>query len=137
MSIEVVALDHIYLAVRDVSASEAFYDPVMRLLDFRKGTGTIAGEPHVHYYNRILQLTIRPARSKASHDPYRAGLHHVCLRVSSRAEVDAVASELRDLGVATTAPRTFPEYAPTTTRPSSKTSTESGSRWSLRPRPAA
>ena len=112
MKLEVVALDHIYVSVRDLAASEAFYDPVMRLLDFRKGTAPIAGEPHLHYFNRALQYTIRPARSKERHDPYRAGLHHVCLRVASRADVDATARSLRALGIEATDPRTYPEYAP-------------------------
>jgi catechol-2,3-dioxygenase len=111
MKVEVIAVDHIYIAVRDLCASEAFYDPVMRLLDFRKGTGPIAGEPHLHYYNRVLQYTIRPARSKVRHDPYAAGLHHVSLRVHSREDVDTTARGLRDLGVSATEPKTYPEYA--------------------------
>ena len=110
MKIEVIALDHIYVAVRDLRVSEAFYDPVMRLLDFRKGTAPVAGEPHLHYFNRVLQYTLRPARSPARHDPYVAGLHHVCLRVQSRGEVDAAAQNLRALGVSATEPRTYPEY---------------------------
>ena len=112
MKVEVIALDHIYIAVRNLSASEAFYDPVMRFLDFRKGTVPVAGAPHLHYYNRVLQYTIRPARSDVSHDPYAAGLHHICFRVQSRAEVDATVRGLRDLGVSATEPRTFPEYDP-------------------------
>jgi len=110
MKVDVVALDHIYIAVRDLSVSEAFYDPVMRFLDFRKGTAPVAGAPHLHYYNRVTQYTIRPARSNVRHDPYAAGLHHVCFRVQTRAEVDATAQRLRDLGVFATEPKTFPEY---------------------------
>ena len=34
---EVIGLDHIYLAVSDFARSEAFYDRVMRALGFRKG----------------------------------------------------------------------------------------------------
>jgi len=112
MKVGVIALDHLYVAVQDLSASEAFYDPVMRLLDFRKGTGPIGGEPHLHYYNQVLQYTIRPAHSKMRHDPYAAGLHHVCFRVRSCADVDTTARELRELGVSATAPETYPEYAP-------------------------
>lgn len=39
MTMEVIGLDPVYVAVRDLSASEAFYDPVMRLL------GVAATEP--------------------------------------------------------------------------------------------
>ncbi len=112
MKIDVIALDHIYVAVRSLSASEAFYDPVMRFLDFRKGTAPVGGDPHLHYYNRVLQYTIRPARSDVRHDPYAAGLHHICFRVASRAAVEEAVEGLRDLGVSATEPRTFPEYDP-------------------------
>ena len=53
MSVEVVAFDHVYVAVRDLEISEAFYDPLMRCLGFRKGTMPIGGEPHLHYFNRL------------------------------------------------------------------------------------
>jgi glyoxylase I family protein len=112
MRIEVTALDHLYVSVADLSVSEAFYDPVMRLLDFRKGTGAVAGEPHLHYYNRVLHYTLRPARSKAPHDPYAAGLHHVCLRVQTHEDVDNAMRALRDLGISATEARAYPEYGP-------------------------
>lgn len=111
MPIEVTALDHLYLTVRDLAASEAFYDPVMRLLDFRKGTTPIGGDPHVHYFNRVLQISLRPAHSKRAHDPYAPGLHHLCLRVATRADVDAVARALRTGGIEATEPALWPEYA--------------------------
>lgn len=113
MDLEVTALDHIYVTVKDLGASEAFYDPVMRFLDFRKGTTPIGGEPHLHYFNRVLQLTLRPARHDRPTDPYAPGsVHHLCFRVPGRREVDAAARGLRELGVAATEPRLYPEYAP-------------------------
>ena len=111
MAIEVGAVDHIYVSVSDLARSEAFYDRVMRLLGFKKGVFPIAGERHLHYFNQATQYTIRPARSAQPHDPYRPGLHHVCFRVASRAEVDAAARELAALGVAVSPPETYPEYA--------------------------
>ncbi len=112
MPIDVSGIDHLYLAVRDLDRSVAFYDPVMRLLGFRKGTTPIAGEPHAHYFNPETQVTLRPARGSAGHDPYAPGLHHLCLRVGTRTDVDAAARELRALGVAATEPALYPEYAP-------------------------
>lgn len=109
---EVLGLDHIYLTVSDMERAERFYDGVMRILGFRKGDKPIAGEPHAHYFNRALQLTIRPARSGAAHDPYAPGLHHLCLQLPSRADVDAAASALRDRGIPATEPRLYPEYNP-------------------------
>ena len=111
MEIEVVALDHLYVSVRTLAASEAFYDPVMKLLGFRKGTLPIAGEPHRHYFNRVMAFTIRPARGSRAHDPYAPGLHHVCFRLAEPDAVDRVARGLRELGVNATEPRLYPEYA--------------------------
>ena len=111
--IHVTAVDHIYVAVSDIERSERFYDKVMRMLDFRKGTRAIAGERHLHYFNRVTQYTIRAARSKGqAHDPYGIGLHHLCFRVETTREVDLAAEALGDLGIAATAPRYYPEYAP-------------------------
>jgi len=107
---EVLGLDHLYLSVSDLERAEQFYDPVMRLLGFRKGDKPIAGEPHAHYFNRVLQLTVRPARSTSPHDPYAPGLHHLCLQLSDRAEVDAAAAALRELGIEASEPRLYPEY---------------------------
>lgn len=109
---DVTAVDHIYLAVSDLAASEGFYDPVMRALGFYKGDRPIGGERHAHYFNRAMQLSIRPARSARVHDPYAPGLHHLCLQVGTPADVDAAHASLRRLGIAATPPRAYPEYAP-------------------------
>lgn len=112
MPIAVTAVDHLYITVADLDRSVVFYDRVMRLLDFRKGTMPIAGERHVHYFNPITQYTLRPARPPArGHDSYSPGLHHVCFRVASAADVDAAAEGLRALGIEATQPRDYPEYA--------------------------
>jgi glyoxylase I family protein len=111
MGLEVTGIDHLYVSVSDLLRSIAFYDPVMRLLGFRKGTDPIAGEPHVHYYNRETQFSLRPAKRARAHDPYAPGLHHLCFRVGSATDVDTVARELRALGVAAVEPRLYPEYA--------------------------
>lgn len=111
-TLEVLGLDHLYLSVADLPRSERFYDPVMRQLGFRKGDKPIAGEPHVHYFNRVLQLTIRPAKTASRHDPRAPGLHHVCFQLATAADVDAAAAALRKLGVDATDPHLYPEYHP-------------------------
>jgi catechol 2,3-dioxygenase-like lactoylglutathione lyase family enzyme len=108
----VIGLDHIYLTVSDFARSEAFYDDVMELLGFRKGTKPIGGEPHAHYFNPVLQISIRPARSKSGFDPYAPGLHHLCLQLPDEAAVDAAAVSLERLGVVATEPKLYPEYNP-------------------------
>jgi glyoxylase I family protein len=111
--VRVTAIDHIYVAVSDLRRSERFYDRLMRFLDFRKGTNPIDGEPHLHYYNRDVRISLRPARgSRRLHDPYAPGLHHLCLRVPTRTAVDAAAQGLRKLEIQVTPPRLYPQYAP-------------------------
>jgi glyoxylase I family protein len=112
MGLEVTGIDHLYVSVSDLSRSIAFYDPVMRLLGFRKGTDPIAGEPHAHYYNRETQFSLRPAKRQNPHDPYAPGLHHLCFRVGTAADVDTAVRELRALGIDASEPRLYPEYAP-------------------------
>jgi len=109
--IEVSAVDHVYVAVSDLARSEAFYDRVMRLLGFKKGTAPIAGERHLHYFNQVTQYSIRQARTDGAHDPYRPGLHHLCLRVPTQEQVDEAAAGLKALGIAATEPKLYPEYA--------------------------
>lgn len=109
---EVIGIDHIYLSVRDLQASNAFYEIVMRVLGFRSGTFAIDGDPHVSYHNRHFGFVLRPARSDRPYDSYGAGLHHFCLRVDRPEDVDAVAADLAAEGIAASIPRLYPQYAP-------------------------
>jgi len=112
MGVEIIGVDHVYIAVRDPTRSEQFYDGVMDVLGFPKIRSTIAGDPHVHYYNRHFGFSLRPARpGTPDHDPYAPGLHHFCFRVLDEAAVDRAARELRSAGVDATDPRYYPEYA--------------------------
>jgi glyoxylase I family protein len=110
---DVTGIDHIYISVRDMALSEAFYDKVLaQALGFRKNRFEIGGDPHVQYYNRHFGYVIRPARSAAAHDAYSAGLHHFCLRVDSIADVESVARQLRASGIDATPAALHPGYAP-------------------------
>ena len=112
MPVEVIGIDHVYIAVRDLHRAEQFYDRVMRVLGFRKVASTIGGDPHVHYYNRQFGYSLRPARAAtADHDSYAPGLHHFCFRVADERAVDRAASELRAEGIEVSEPRNYPEYS--------------------------
>lgn len=109
---EVIGIDHIYITVSDLARSEFFYDRVLLgALEFRKNSFTLAGDPHIQYFNKLFGVVLRPARSAAGHDPYSPGLHHLCLRVESAADVQAVAEQLRSQGIAASDARRYPEYA--------------------------
>jgi catechol 2,3-dioxygenase-like lactoylglutathione lyase family enzyme len=112
MPVEVIGIDHIYLAVGDLRGSERFYDAVMQVLGFRKNTEPLAGEDHVHYYNRQFGFTLRPAREGTPHhDSYAPGLHHFCFRVFDESSVDRAVDGLRAAGIEVSDPRLYPEYA--------------------------
>ena len=110
---QVTGIDHIYLSVSDRARSEAFYDIVLsEVLGFEKGEPfSLGDEAHVHYYNHLFGVVLRPARTDAAHDPYSPGLHHFCLRVDTADEVDAASRQLRARGIAASAARRYPEYA--------------------------
>jgi glyoxylase I family protein len=113
MAVEIIGIDHIYLAVSDLQRSEKFYDIAMPLLGFRKSSFAIGGAPHVQYYNRHFGYVLRPARPGAPpHDSYHPGLHHLCFRVEDAAAVAEVSERLNAAGIACSAERHFPEYAP-------------------------
>jgi glyoxylase I family protein len=110
---EVLGIDHVYFSVRDLAASERFYDRVLvGALGHVKAHAPIGGDPHVHYVNRHFSIALRPARSLAAHDSYAPGLHHFCFRVDDAAAVDRVARALAASSIAATPPRLYPEYAP-------------------------
>ena len=51
---EVTGIDHIYVTVSDLARSEPFYDRVLRdALGFRKNAFSLAGDPHIQYFNRL------------------------------------------------------------------------------------
>lgn len=109
---EVIGIDHIYVTVSDLARAEAFYDKVFGVLGFRKNRFVLGDDAHVQYYNRLFGYVLRPARAPAAHDPYAPGLHHLCLRVASAAEVEHAAARLQLLGIPASAARLYPEYAP-------------------------
>lgn len=109
---EVTGIDHLYLTVSALARSEAFYDRVLQdTLGFRKNRFALGGDPHVQYFNRHFGIVLRPAREATPHQPYAPGLHHVCLRVDSIADVQAVATALQAAGIAATDAATYPDYA--------------------------
>jgi len=110
---EVIGIDHIYIAVSDLAVSQAFYDRVLlETLGFRKNRFELDGDPHIQYFNRQFGFVLRPARRGTRHDSYAPGLHHFCLRVQSRQDVEAAARKLRALGIEASEARLYPAYAP-------------------------
>ena len=111
-TVEVTGIAHIYVSVTDLDRSTDFYDRVMRAMGFKKSGGQPpgTGETHVHYFNRVTQYTLRPARPNApAFNSGTTGLHHLCFYVDSDAEVDALYEMLRTTGVRCDAPDAYPQ----------------------------
>jgi len=113
MSVAVIGIDHIYLTVQKLARSEPFYDQVLlATLGFRKNHFELHGQPHVQYYNQHFGIVLRPAEPNApAHCPTAPGLHHLCLRVDSEADVRRVAEALIAAGIPASACALYPEYA--------------------------
>jgi glyoxylase I family protein len=113
VAVEVMGIDHVFVAVRNLRALEEFYDRIMGVRGFRKWEAPIGGDPHVIYYNRHFAYVLRPTREGTpDHDPYAPGLHHFCFRVVDEAAVDRAAGELKEAGVEASEPRYYLEYGP-------------------------
>lgn len=110
-SLEIIGIDHIYVAVSNLEKSERFYDAVMEILGFRKNRFEIGGEPHIQYYNRHFGYVLRPARIASAHNPYAPGLHHLCFRMENEAAVREAADKLKAKNISMNEPRLYPEYA--------------------------
>lgn len=93
------AIDHLDLVVSDLERSLRFYRGLLAPLGY-VGEAEIAGErgERVVYLSRHGgggSLSLRAAQSDAHptpYDRYAVGIHHICLRASSRARVEAVAA---------------------------------------------
>ncbi len=112
--INITGVAHIYISVSDIARSQRFYNPIMKLLGFKRSSGPLAGgDYHVHYWNRITQYTLRPARTvDRPHDPYAPGLHHICFWVETTEEIDSAYKGLHELSIKVTVPQWYPEYEP-------------------------
>src|SRR4030081_1405712 len=89
MPIEVLGVEHIDLTVNDIARSRAFYDKVLVELGFR----LLDEDEDVRWGNAHPTIAIRPAAASergATFDRYRAGLHHLALKVHARNDVDEI-----------------------------------------------
>ena len=111
--VEVIGIDHIYIAVSDIHLSEVFYDKILiENLGFRKNYFNIDGDHHIQYYNRQFGFVLRPAKVSGHHNPYSPGMHHFCFRVESADDVYRIAKKLQADGIASVPAQLYPEYSP-------------------------
>ncbi len=115
-------IDHIQITVKDMAVAVPFYDRFLPLLGFeieRRVSAVIAQhEFHVvEYTHPRLAFAITSPRKAFIGDAINrrkpGALHHLAFRAESRAEVDRLFSELKEIGaVIVSEPRIYPEYTP-------------------------
>ena len=81
---------HIQLTVSDMARSVPFYETLLHSLEMV----TLIKSPEFFYcIGGRTGVAIAPAATEAKGEPFnqrRVGLHHVCFRARSRADVDAI-----------------------------------------------
>lgn len=108
--IDINGIAHIQLSVRDMAHSRAFYH---RLLHGTFGMAIIIDDPNAFYcIGGRTGLMITPVTEEFQDVPFnqrRAGLHHVCFRLRSREDIDALHEVLMEMNATVVHP---PEDAP-------------------------
>jgi len=108
MAIGANSVAHIRLTVTDIGRSREFYESVFGwpvALEVPVGADDATRERMSFLFGGVLYnigdvlIGLRPVAADRF-DEDRVGLDHLCLRVSSRSELDAAAAHLDELGVA-------------------------------------
>lgn len=115
-------IDHIQITVKDMSIAAPFYDKLLPLLGFDpKKRGTAVIEEHefhvVEWQHPLLCFAITSPRKAFVDDAINrrkpGALHHLAFKATSRAQVDRLHSELKEIGATIVSPpREYPEYVP-------------------------
>jgi len=118
-------IDHIQITVKDMDVAVPFYDKFLPLLGFdRPSRSSAVIEAHdfhvVEYSHPRLGFAITSPRAAftgdAIHRRKPGGLHHLAFKAESRAEVDRLHSELKQIGaIIVGGPKEYREYTPAQT----------------------
>ena len=99
MAIDINGVAHIYVTVQDFERCRPFYGALLTFF----GMVCLVDTPELYYcIGGRTGIGIRAASAEhrtTPFDQYRAGLHHLCLRARSAADVDAVARFVAETGV--------------------------------------
>lgn len=106
---EINGIAHVMLTTNDFPRARAFY---ARLLPFLGLSPLVDGEAMYYCIGARTGVGIQSGDARFAGEPFvqgRVGLHHVCFRARSRADVDALHGLLVELGATIVHP---PEDAP-------------------------
>ncbi len=85
---DINGIAHIQLSVRDMAASRAFWAPLFALFEMK-----IVFDDERYFYGvgGRTGIALSPARADGgAFDQRRVGLHHLCFRLRSKEDVDAL-----------------------------------------------
>ena len=115
-------IDHIEITVKDMNVAVPFYDKLLPLLGFDPQSRVTAvmkdHDKQVLQYShpRLVFAITSPRtvfRSDIIHRRKPGALHHLAFKATSRAEVDRLHRQLKEIGATiVSAPREYPDYAP-------------------------
>lgn len=115
-------IDHLHVTVRDLRATEPFYDRLLPLFgyDLRLKEHTSIPEHEyesVEYHHRSLCLGFISPRTQFVNDRVHrrkpGAVHHIAFLAESKGEVDRLYQAVQSLGASIVAePRLYPEYCP-------------------------
>ena len=112
MSIDINGVAHIYITVQDFQRCRPFYGALLPYF----GMVCLVDTDELYYcIGGRTGIGIRAASTEYAGTPfdqYRAGLHHLCLRARSTADVDAVGRFVAELGARIVHPPQLDEWAP-------------------------
>jgi catechol 2,3-dioxygenase-like lactoylglutathione lyase family enzyme len=95
---EINGIAHVMLTVRSLPASKPFYKALLAHMGL---TEVVDSDDYLYYVGARTAVGLRPAareHADARFEQQRCGLHHVCFRARSRADVDSVHALVRALG---------------------------------------
>ena len=115
-------VDHNQITVRNMRVAIPFYDKLMPLLGFdpKRRTSAVIDEHEFHvveYTHPLLSFAITSPRGAFKDETINrrkpGALHHLAFKAESRAEVERLYGELKEIGATiVSAPREYPEYTP-------------------------
>ena len=115
-------IDHIQITVKDMTTAVPFYDKLLPLFgfDIRNKVSAVIEDHEFHvveYTHPRLIFAITSPRSVFADETINrrkpGALHHLAFKAESRAEVDRLCCQLKEIGaVISSEPRNYPEYTP-------------------------
>ena len=110
--VEINGMAHVILTVSQWDKARAFYAALLPILGMTK---VFDGNSFLYHVGARTALGIQPCAEAHRGERFvqsRVGLHHLCFRARSRADVDAIAAKLRQMGATIDRGPTEGDWAP-------------------------